>query len=129
MTGDDSVPLAGGFSHEAGIIPRVLYQLFNAIEVEGIDFAIKCSFIELYNEELRDLLYGEPITDDELVEDEERIPGSPSLKKGKKWKRYSGLFVLLKQKWTLSDQQKTLVLQAALATFRSLVYPNVRSFV
>jgi len=37
--------------------------------------------------------------------------------------------VLLKQKWTLSDQQKTLVLQAALATFRSLVYPNVRSFV
>lgn len=56
MTGDDSVPLAGGFSHEAGIIPRVLYQLFNAIEVEGIDFAIKCSFIELYNEELRDLL-------------------------------------------------------------------------
>ncbi len=83
----------------------------------------------LVGEELRDLLYGEPITDDELVEDEERIPGSPSLKKGKKWKRYSGLFVLLKQKWTLSDQQKTLVLQAALATFRSLVYPNVRSFV
>jgi len=37
----------------------------------------------LVGEELRDLLYGEPITDDELVEDEERIPGSPSLKKGK----------------------------------------------
>ena len=83
----------------------------------------------LVGEELRDLLYGDPITDDEQVEDKERIPGSPSLKKGKKWKRYSGLFVLLKQKWTLSDQQKTVILEAALATFRSLVYPNVRTLV
>jgi hypothetical protein len=78
---------------------------------------------------LRDLLYGEPIAENEMVEDKERIPGSPSLKKGKKWKRYSGLFILLKQKWSLSDQQKTAVFEAALATFRYLVYPHVRSFV
>jgi len=39
------------------------------------------------------------------------------------------LFVLLKQKWSLSDEQKTAVLSAALATFRTLVYSNVRSFV
>jgi hypothetical protein len=83
----------------------------------------------LVGEELRDLFYGEPIADDEHVEDTQRIPGSPFLKKGKKWKRYSGLFVLLKQKWTLSHEQKTVVLDAALSTFRSLVYPNVRSFV
>jgi hypothetical protein len=83
----------------------------------------------LVGEELRDLLYGEPVSDDEQVEDRDRIPGSPSLKKGKKWKRYSGLFVLLKQKWTLSQHQKTAILQAALATFRNLVYPYVRSFV
>jgi len=75
------------------------------------------------------LLYGEPITDGEQVEDKERIPGSPSLKKGKKWKRYSGLFILLKQKWVLSQQQKNAVVEAALATFRSLIYPNVRTFV
>ena len=83
----------------------------------------------LVGEELRDLLYGEPITEIEQVDEQERIPGSPSLKKGKKWKRYSGLFVLLKQKWTLSHEQKTAVLDAALTTFRALVYPNVRSFV
>ena len=83
----------------------------------------------LVGEELRDLLYGEPITEDEQVEDKQRIPGSPSLKKGKKWKRYSGLFVLLKQKWKLSDDQKTAILDSALTTFRGLVYPNVRSFV
>lgn len=83
----------------------------------------------LVGEELRDLLYGEPIAEDEQVEDKERIPGSPSLKKGKKWKRYSGLFVLLKQKWSLSDSQKTAVVEAAMATFQNLVHPRVRTFV
>jgi hypothetical protein len=83
----------------------------------------------LVGEELRDLLYGEPIANDEQVEDKERIPGSPSLKKGKKWKRYSGLFVLLKQNWSLSDPQKAAVLHAAFTTFLNLVHPHVRTFV
>ena len=83
----------------------------------------------LVGEELRDLLYGEPITEIEQVDEQERIPGSPSLMKGKKWKRYSGLFVLLKQKWTLTSDQKAGVLRAAFTTFRNLIYPNVRTFV
>jgi hypothetical protein len=83
----------------------------------------------LVGEELRDLLYGEPIPENEQVEDQERIPGSPSLKKGKKWKRYSGLFILLKQKWTLSDNQKTAIFQHALPAFQFLVHPRVRTFV
>jgi hypothetical protein len=83
----------------------------------------------LVGEELRDLLYGEPIPEDEPVEEKERIPGAPSLKKGKKWKCYSGLFVLLKQKWILSDQQKMAVLETALSAFRNLIQPHVRSFV
>ena len=83
----------------------------------------------LVGEELRDLLYGEPIIEGEAVDDKDLVPGSPSLKKGKKWKRYSGLFVLLKQKWTLSHDQKTAVLHAAFATFLALVHPRVRTFV
>jgi hypothetical protein len=83
----------------------------------------------LVGEELRDLLYAEPIIDDDQVEDMERIPGSPSLKKGKKWKRYSGLFVLLKQKWKLSNEQNACVLKAALTTFKNLVHPHVRTSV
>ncbi|MCI0519513.1 MAG: transposase [Chloroflexi bacterium] len=83
----------------------------------------------LVGEELRDLLYGEPIVEDEQVADKERIPGAPFRRKGKKWKRYSGLFVLLKQKWTLTDDQKAAVVQAAFATFQSLIQPHVRSFV
>jgi hypothetical protein len=83
----------------------------------------------LVGEELRDLLYSEPIAEDEQVDNQDRIPGSPSLKKGKKWKRYSGLFILLKQKWSLSDNQKSAIFEAALLTFRNLIHPHVRSFV
>lgn len=55
MSGDMNETL-GMLSDEAGIIPRVLQKLFNKLEVEGSDNVVKCSFIELYNEELRDLL-------------------------------------------------------------------------
>jgi hypothetical protein len=83
----------------------------------------------LVGEELRDLLYGEPIAEDEQVVDKDRIPGDLTRKKGKKWKRYSGLFVLLKQKWTLTPDQQAAVLQAAFTTFQSLIQPRVRTFV
>ena len=83
----------------------------------------------LVGEQLRDLLYGEPIPEDDQVRDIERIPGKPALKKSKKWKRYSGLFVLLKQKWSLSEAHKAAVLQAAFATFINLVQPHVRTLV
>lgn len=84
----------------------------------------------LVDEELRDLLYGEPIVEDEQIADHnDRIPGDPTRKKGKKWKRYSGLFVLLKQKWSLTPEQKEAVLRVAFTTFRCLIQPNVRSFV
>jgi len=81
----------------------------------------------LVGEEIRDFLYGEQIIDDEQVREMERIPGSPSLRKGKKWKRYSGLFVLLKQKWSISTHQRTIILTAAFDTFLTLVQPYVRT--
>jgi hypothetical protein len=81
----------------------------------------------LVGEEIRDLLYGEPITENEQVPDIERIPGSTALKQGKKWRRYSGLFVLLKQKWSFTVDQKNIILSAAFDTFLTLVQPNVRT--
>lgn len=51
-------------STDAGIIPRVLHRLFALLEAqENTEYAVKCSYIELYNEEVRDLLawdYGTP---------------------------------------------------------------------
>ena len=84
----------------------------------------------LVGEELRDLLYGEPLVEDQPIGDHnDPIPGDPTRKKGKKWKRYSGLFVLLKQKWTLTPDQKEAVLRVAFTTFQSLIQPHVRTFV
>lgn len=57
MTGDisDVLPLPDA----AGIVPRVLYSLFDKLGQAETESSVKCSFIELYNEELRDLCAGD----------------------------------------------------------------------
>lgn len=40
----------------AGIVPRALAQLFDELRLLGSEFTVRVSFIELYNEELFDLL-------------------------------------------------------------------------
>lgn len=54
MSGDitDTQPLP----EAAGIIPRTLCALFERLGAVESENSVKCSFIELYNEELRDLL-------------------------------------------------------------------------
>jgi kinesin family member 11 len=41
------------------MIPRVLFRLFYQLETTATDYSVKVSFVELYNEELRDLLTNE----------------------------------------------------------------------
>ncbi|QLQ82212.1 hypothetical protein HG537_0G04670 [Torulaspora globosa] len=55
MTGDEKL-YDGELSESAGIIPRVLFKLFESLDVQNEDYVVKCSFVELYNEELKDLL-------------------------------------------------------------------------
>ncbi|OBZ75574.1 Kinesin-like protein cut7 [Grifola frondosa] len=56
MQGDLTVTPMGNPSAHAGMIPRVLFRLFHQLESSGTDYSVKISFVELYNEELRDLL-------------------------------------------------------------------------
>jgi len=56
MQGDLSPTPMGNPSSHAGVIPRVLFRLFHELEKSYTDFVVKVSFVELYNEELRDLL-------------------------------------------------------------------------
>src|SRR4030095_5157950 len=66
MSGDMTDTL-GLLPDAAGIIPRVLYSLFRRLE--DTESSVKCSFIELYNEELRDLLSTEENSKLKLYED------------------------------------------------------------
>ncbi|KAJ3277157.1 hypothetical protein HDV01_000209 [Terramyces sp. JEL0728] len=54
MEGDLSEPTIG-----SGIIPRTLYSLFDQLDNETLEYSVRVSFIELYNEELKDLLSPE----------------------------------------------------------------------
>lgn len=59
MQGDLTPTPMGNPSGHAGMIPRVLFRLFHHLETSGCDYSVKISYIELYNEELRDLLAPE----------------------------------------------------------------------
>ena len=50
MEGNINVP------EEAGIVPRAASAIINQLEGSGSEFTIRVSFLELYNEELQDLL-------------------------------------------------------------------------
>ncbi|KAJ8462212.1 hypothetical protein ONZ45_g18018 [Pleurotus djamor] len=56
MQGDLMPTKMGNPSPEAGMIPRVLFRLFHQLESSKSDYSVKISYVELYNEELRDLL-------------------------------------------------------------------------
>ncbi|KAJ6547610.1 P-loop containing nucleoside triphosphate hydrolase protein [Mycena capillaripes] len=59
MQGDLTPTPLGNPSANAGMIPRVLFRLFHHLESSASDYSVKISYVELYNEELRDLLAAE----------------------------------------------------------------------
>jgi hypothetical protein len=77
----------------------------------------------LVGENLRDYLYAKPQEDSSFSSAKGTIPGKPNLRAGKKWRLYSGLFVLLRQKWSLSRREWQHLIQESLALFTSLLAP------
>ncbi|KAK9822824.1 hypothetical protein WJX81_005423 [Elliptochloris bilobata] len=43
-------------SEAAGVIPRAIHQIFTTLDAHGAEYTVKCSFLELYQEESSDLL-------------------------------------------------------------------------
>jgi kinesin family protein 11 len=79
MSGDMTDTL-GILSDNAGIIPRVLYSLF--LKLEDTESTVKCSFIELYNEELRDLLSADENPKLKIFENEKKGTSGSTLVQG-----------------------------------------------
>lgn len=54
---EGTIEAAVSLGEMMGIIPRILNELFKTLdEYPESDYVVKCSFVELYNEELKDLL-------------------------------------------------------------------------
>ncbi|KAK7345653.1 hypothetical protein VNO77_16261 [Canavalia gladiata] len=49
----------GDLPAEAGVIPRAVRHIFDILEAQNADYSMKVTFLELYNEEISDLLAPE----------------------------------------------------------------------
>ena len=83
----------------------------------------------LTGEGIRDAVYAERIPDQKKVLPTERIPNQPHLRQGKKWKLYSGLFILLKQKLDIPRKRRRKIYRQVLPIFTGLVQHPVRTHV
>lgn len=83
----------------------------------------------LTGESVRDAVFGERLQDATQVLPTERIPNQPQLRQGKKWKLYSGLFILLKQKLDLPLKRRRKIYRQVLPVFTCLTQHPVRTHV
>ncbi|KAL2229295.1 UNVERIFIED_CONTAM: Kinesin-like protein KIN-5C [Sesamum indicum] len=52
----------GELPPEAGVIPRAVKQIFDTLEGQNAEYSVKVTFLELYNEEITDLLAPEELS-------------------------------------------------------------------
>ncbi|KAK3226888.1 hypothetical protein Dsin_006750 [Dipteronia sinensis] len=57
---------------EAGVIPRAVKQIFDTLESQNAEYSVKVTFLELYNEEITDLLAPEEISRVSLEEKQKK---------------------------------------------------------
>ncbi|KAF0898400.1 hypothetical protein E2562_007241 [Oryza meyeriana var. granulata] len=58
----------GQLPADAGVIPRAVKQIFDTLESQNTEYSVKVTFLELYNEEITDLLAPEEISKAALEE-------------------------------------------------------------
>ncbi|KAL8508898.1 hypothetical protein ACS0TY_016196 [Phlomoides rotata] len=56
MEGEGGKQKKGEFDKDVGVIPRAVQQIFDKLESEQADYSMRVTFLELYNEEITDLL-------------------------------------------------------------------------
>jgi len=81
MSGDMS-DHSGMLPDTAGIIPRPLNALFTKLEIDNVESSVNVSFIELYNEELRNLIAFNDNVKLKIYEDNNKKGHSSTLVQG-----------------------------------------------
>ncbi|KAL6630702.1 hypothetical protein ACP70R_028553 [Stipagrostis hirtigluma subsp. patula] len=61
MEGGGGKAQNGELPSDAGVIPRAVKRIFDILEAQSAEYSMKVSFLELYNEELTDLLAPEEL--------------------------------------------------------------------
>ena len=59
------------FPNDAGVIPRAVRQIFETLEAQNAEYYMKVTFLELYNEEITDLLAPDEL---KIVDDKSKKP-------------------------------------------------------
>ncbi|CAM6083629.1 unnamed protein product [Calypogeia fissa] len=72
MEGSGRKTKNGGLSADAGVIPRSVQQIFDTLESQNAEYSVKVTFLELYNEEITDLLAPEEFS--KVIDDKIKKP-------------------------------------------------------
>nr|AMS24216.1 kinesin 5c protein [Marsilea vestita] len=75
MEGSGRKPKDGGMPTDAGVIPRAVQQIVDTLEAQNAEYSMKVTFLELYNEEITDLLAPDDVVRPLPVDD--RQPKKP----------------------------------------------------
>ncbi|GLT43281.1 hypothetical protein SLA2020_172430 [Shorea laevis] len=62
----------GEFPSDAGVIPRAVKEIFDILEAQCAEYSMKVTFLELYNEEITDLLAPEETS--KFIDDKSKKP-------------------------------------------------------
>ncbi|KAK2364397.1 kinesin protein KIN-5D [Trifolium repens] len=71
----------GELPPEAGVIPRAVKQIFDTLESQNAEYSVKVTFLELYNEEITDLLAPEELS--KVTVEEKQKKQLPLMEDGK----------------------------------------------
>ncbi|KAK6147232.1 hypothetical protein DH2020_018144 [Rehmannia glutinosa] len=71
----------GGLPPEAGVIPRAVKQIFDTLESQNAEYSVKVTFLELYNEEITDLLAPEDLS--RVAQEDKQKKQLPLMEDGK----------------------------------------------
>lgn len=72
MEGGGKKAKNGEFPSDAGVIPRSVREIFDILEAQNAEYSMKVTFLELYNEEISDLLAPEEMS--RFVDDKSKKP-------------------------------------------------------